>query len=75
MNLIEFLIKENNVKKLNHKTKMTVKILSGKEITGLYDGYTSELDNESKKASLGIIAEKIYYELYEDEIELIEVLK
>ncbi|RDY22610.1 hypothetical protein CHF27_012505 [Romboutsia maritimum] len=61
-------------KNLDRELKLKVTCTNGKIIEGTYESYTQALDNEPEIASIGIKTKDINYELYENEIESLEVI-
>ncbi|MFT8313184.1 MAG: hypothetical protein ABF633_02895 [Clostridium sp.] len=54
--------------------RIRVRCLSGKVFEGKCTDFTQALDNEPEIDSIGLETDKLSYELYENEIESIEVI-
>ena len=75
LNLVEELREISKTKKLNNTLKLKIICSNSKVIEGTYNGYTQAIDNDPEVASIGIKTDEFSYELNEDEIESIEVIR
>ena len=74
MSLIEELRKIMKDRKLDNQLKLKITFIDGTILEGNYEDYTQALDNDPEIASIGIKANNVHYELYENEIKSIEVV-
>lgn len=74
MNLLTELRKISKDHKLNSDLKLKIKLKDGRIKEGRYDSYSSACDNDPEIPSILISKEKFYIELFENEIDSIEVM-
>ena len=62
------------VKDLRNNTKVCVTLTDGTVLTGKYLEFTQAINNDPEIASIDLQIEQEIYELYEDEIDKIEIV-